>query len=580
MPANFQTDNNKYTNKSSRVNVNNPDFNSPVQLVTDDELAAIKEHIEKWKDFIAYFRWYPDLYYDLIKPHEGKTIRLGVDQRMMLRCLARFKTTYGVLPRGSGKTMLAMMYAFHACIFYPTVQVALTAQTRENSAKLIKDKYDELLNCFPVLREEIYSSKFGNDTSEIVFHNGSIIKNIANQQSSKGAHVQRGIVDEDNLTNEEIYQDVLEPIFTTVPRITCGKEGLVDPFEINGQISQLTSAGFRGSAAFFRCLHHYRNMIECKGEMCIGAGWELACHFGRGATKAEIQKKEKTMSSVAFDMNYRGVWTGAADNALVSMTKLMDCRNLIEPEMKAQDGFDYVLGVDVARSDKASNNQSSICILKIIRTPRGKIKEIQLVNLITNEGTLDFEGLACEVKKIAKTYCAKAVVVDENGIGRGLCDFLVKNTTDPQTGDSLGCLATMNSERIPDDADAPKIVFCYLAQKYDNESIPNFIDCVETGKLRLLVKKEFSAYAMEEEDFASKAMPYFQTNCFVEEVSNLKLEHLSNAGLRVKQISKKVNKDRFSSVQYALWYVMKNLDNIVYTDENEDLEFLSQFINW
>lgn len=175
MPANFQTDNKKYKRKSSRVNVNNPDFNSPVELVTGDELLAIKEHIEQWKDFISFFRWYPDLYYDLIKPESGRTIRLGIDQRMMLRCLARFKSTYGVLPRGSGKTMISMMCAIHTCIFYPNVQVALTAQTKENSAKLIKDKYDELIDCFPVLREEIYSVKFSVNDAEIEFHNGSRI---------------------------------------------------------------------------------------------------------------------------------------------------------------------------------------------------------------------------------------------------------------------------------------------------------------------------------------------------------------------------------------------------------------------
>ena len=184
------------------------------------------------------------------------------------------------------------------------------------------------------------------------------------------------------------------------------------------------------------------------------------------------------------------------------------------------------------------------------------------------------------MKKIDKLFSPKAIVVDENGIGRGLVDSLVKETIDPYTGESLGCLATINSERVPDDPDAPKKVFCYLAQKYDNESIPNFIDCVETGKLRLLVKKEFSAYAMEDEEFASKSMPYFQTNSFIEEVSNLKLEHLGNGGLRVKQLAKKVNKDRYSAVQYPLWYIMKHLDNIVVADENDDLEFLSQFIHW
>lgn len=580
MPANFQTDNKKYTNKSSRVNVNNPEFNSPVQLVTDDELFAIREHLQKWKDFVAFYRWYPDLFYDLIKPESGKTIRLGIDQRVVLRCLARFKSTYGVLPRGSGKTMCAIMNAVHTCIFYPGVQVSLAAQTRENSAKLIRDKYEELIICFPLIKEEIYSVKFSKDISEIEFHNGSRICNIANNQSSKGIHVQRGIVDEDNLTNEEVYQDVLEPIFTTVPRTTCGKYGLVDPWEMNGQISQLTSAGFRGSSAFFRCLKHFHNMVECKGEMCIGAGWELACHFGRGATKNEVLKKQQTSSSIAFDMNYRAVWTGVADNALVSMNKLMDCRSLSEAEEQGKPDGEYIIGIDIARSDKASNNQTSVSVLRIIRTPTGKIKELRLVNLVTMEGTLDFDTQACEIKKIAKKYNVVAIVSDDNGLSKGTVDAMVKNSYDVTTGENLGCYGTMNSERVPDDPDAPKLIFCYLAQKYDNESIPTLIDAIETGKLRLLEKKDITAYTMSDETFADSVMPFFQTNCFVEEVSNLKLEHLNNNGFRLKQVSKKVNKDRVSSVQYPVWYAMKFLDNKIEANEEDDIAFLAQYVSW
>ena len=45
---------------------------------------------------------YPDLWYDMITPEEGG-IRLAVDQRFLMRCLARFKSVYGIYPRGWGK---------------------------------------------------------------------------------------------------------------------------------------------------------------------------------------------------------------------------------------------------------------------------------------------------------------------------------------------------------------------------------------------------------------------------------------------------------------------------------------------
>lgn len=576
----FQSDNKKYTRKAARVNVNNPDFNPAVDMNGIQFQTALQKNLYKWVEFIAWARFYPDLFYDLITPETGAKIRLGPDQRIILRCLCRFKSTYCVLPRGSGKTLISLMAAFHACIFYPSIQVSLTAQTKENAAKLIKDKYEELLSAFPLLRNEIYNAKMSNDSTEIEFHNGSKLSSLANAQSSKGAHVQRGIVDEDNLTDEETYLDVLEPIFTTVPRRTVGKKCLVDPNEQNGSISQLTSSGYRGSSAFYRCLRHFDNMIHLKGEICIGSSWELPCFFGRGSTKSQIMKKKDESTVTAFDMNYNAVWTGVSDSALVNISRLLGCRTLSFPDLKGDDYHEYVLGVDVARSDNANNNQTSIAILKIIRRKDGRIKEVQVPNIVTISSTIDFEAQSIEIKRIKNRYDASFIVIDDNGLGKGIGDSLVKEQIDPLTGESLGCYDTLNSERIPEVSGSPKIVFCYMAQKYDNESIPVFMDAVDTGKLRLLEKKEVSSYAVaEKNDNPEKLAPFVQTDFFVEEVSNLKLKHLSNGGLSIEKVVKKINKDRFSSIQYGLWYIMKFMDN-KQMDTGDDLEELSKYIMW
>lgn len=576
----FQSDNQKYSNKSSRINVNNPEFNSAIDVVGKDASYGVKKNLKKWADLVAWCRWQIDGFYDLITPETGALIKLGLDQRVILRCLARFKSSYCVLARGSGKTLLSMMYAFHTCIFYPTVEVSLTAQTRENSAKLIKDKYDELLRAFPLLKEEIYSAKFSKDNAEIEFHNGSKISNLANNQSSKGAHVQRGIVDEDNLTDEETYLDVLEPIFTTVPRKTVGKLCVRDPYEMNGSISQLTSSGFRGSSAFYRCLKHLDNMIALKGEMCFGASWELQEFYGRGATRAEILKKKETNSAVSFDMNYRAVWTGNSDSSLCSISKLLSCRTLTKPELKGEEYAEYILSVDVARSDNENNNQTSISVLKIIRKKNGRILEVQVPNIHTIKGTLNFDAQAIEIKKLREIYNAIAVVVDDNGLGKGTVDSLLKEQVDPITGHSLGCWDTLNSERIPEISGSPKYVFCYMAQKYDNESIANFIDYVETGKLRLLEKKDTMSYdAQNLSGNKDLLLPFIQTDFFVEEVSNLKLKHLNNGGLSIERVVKKMDKDRFSSIQYGLWYIAKFMDNQI-IEQTDDVEELAKYIMW
>lgn len=425
----FQSDNQKYSSKASRVNVNNPEFNCAVDMVGDTQKSEFQRNQNKWAELIGYLRWMPDIFLDLIKPETGCKLRLGLDQRMQLRCLFRFENNYIVLPRGSGKSMISFMAAMIKCIFYPTIQVALTAQTRENAAKIIKDKYEELVLSYPLLKNEIYSAKFSKDTAEITFHNGSKIMNLANNQSSKGAHVQCGIVDEDNLTDDKLYEDVLEPIFTTVPRTTVGSKCLIDPEELNGSISKCTSSGFRGSSAFYRCLSHLQNMIDLKGEMCIGASWQLQAFYGR-TSKSKILKAQKKNSSVAFDMNYRAVWTGASSDALVTMSRLLNCRTLSECEIVGNPNFEYVLGIDIARSDNSNNNQTSIAVLKIIRRKDGRVQEVQLVNMYAISGTLDFNAQAIEIKRIKERYNASIIVIDENGLGRG--NFLLQKHRQPR----------------------------------------------------------------------------------------------------------------------------------------------------
>lgn len=333
----------------------------------------------------------------------------------------------------------------------------------------------------------------------------------------------------------------------------------------------MTSAGYRGSPAFYRCLHHYHGMVDLKGEMCIGASWELPCFFGRGSSKKEILAKKQKNSAISFAMNYEAAWTGCSDGALVSIAKLIACRNVEQCELKGTLGGEYVLAVDIARSDNDGNNQTSIAVLKPIRQPNGRVKEVCLVNLHTIKGSLDFEAQAIQIKRYRKLYCNAFIVYDANGLGKAL-ENLARNQTDPISGELLPALRIINSEVIPELPDADPCVFAYYAQKYDNSSIANFMDFVETGKLRLLVKKDLT-------DFSEEDMPYLQTDFFIEEVSNLQLKHLSNGGLSIDRVVKKMDKDRFSSVQYGLWYIKEFLDE-AYADDEDDGEQLMKLAMW
>lgn len=62
----------------------------------------IKKNINDYMEFISFSRFYPDMFLDLIKPKVGG-LELTIDQRVLMRSIVRFNSTYGVFSRGYGK---------------------------------------------------------------------------------------------------------------------------------------------------------------------------------------------------------------------------------------------------------------------------------------------------------------------------------------------------------------------------------------------------------------------------------------------------------------------------------------------
>lgn len=500
---------------------------------------------------------FPDLFLDLIKPETGG-INLHPDQRVYLRCILRFVAMYGVFPRGYGKTYDEVLAMYLVSIFYPDIDLAMTAQTKENAAELLKDKHYEIIKHFPMLQNEIEGKeKFSKGDAEVNFKSGAKIDNLANAQTSKGQRRKRINIEESALLNDEMYQDALKPI-VEVPRYTIGKLGVVDPCELNQQINFFTTSGFRGSDEFQRSITMLNGMINLSGEIVLGSSWFLACWYGRGSTKSQILKKKKEMSPIAFAQNYESRWVGSSNNALVNINKLLDCRSLSRTQKRANPDDEFYLGVDVARSQNTNNNQSSVCVAKVKRNKdRTKIVSVDIVNIINIPNIMNFTAQACVIKKIKKQYDAHGVVCDGNGLGAGLIDELLKESFDPLTNESLGCWDTINDDNQPELPDeSEKILYNLKAQSVQSKVVTNFIDMVNGGKLRLLVNKQLNEFSVTEQDnFDTEIAPYIQTDALFEEIANLKLKQLPNGSVTIEKVVKKLDKDRVSALIYVLWYI-------------------------
>ena len=546
-----------------------------ILAIQDDSVFG--KNLYNYYEFISWARWYPDLFIDLLRT-EKSNFNMHFDQRVFLRSDVRFMNMYGTFSRGYAKTFNEVLSCVIVAILFPQIELAISAQTKENAADLLKSKFNEIRNKFPLIENELEKEpKFIKGDALIQFKNGSSIDAIANAQTTKGQRRRRLKIEEAALLNNELYQDALEPV-TEVPRYTVGKMALVDPQELNQQIHFFTTSGFRGSDEYQRSIDMYDNMCELKGQIVLGASWMLPCWYGRGSNKSQILRKKSTSSPIAFAQNYEQEWVGSSDGALVDINKLMICRTLTTPMINFNKlDEEFYLGVDVARSQKATNNQSSIAIGRVIRNKESnRIVSIEIPNIMTVSNAMNFSAQACLVKKTKKNFLAKAVIADGNGLGAGLIDELLKESYDPITGEYLGCWNTMNTDNQPEVRDAEKCLFDMKAQHFQSKVVADFIDAVESGKLKLLEKKQDTDFSpKDKQNMDLRVLPYIQTDLLFEEIANLKLKHMTNGALSVEKVVKKVDKDRFSALSYLLFYITEYCSAIKSKKNNTNVSSLT-----
>lgn len=579
MAKNFQTDNNKYT--KDRYDIYNPSFESPVDKKQDD---FITKNLHKWCEFISFLRFYPDIAYDLMAPKEGKKLQFTLDQRVGLRCLVRFFTNYKCVPRGYGKTFEHILAQYHIARFFPAITLSVMASTKQSAVEIWEDKHNEILEYFPALKDEIRTASFAKDKGLVVWVNGSRIDTLANAQTSKGKRRRRGGIEESALVNKDVFEDAIKPIFN-IPRRTVA--GIEDPEELNGQINRYTTSGYKNSDEYETILSIYKDMVDLKGSYVFGGDWMLTVHFGR--QKMSVINEARKGSITRYRQNYLCEWVGATNGALINISKLIKARTLNLPELECtkdkKDNLEiseYIMGVDVARSSSDSNNKTAIVVLKIIRNNEGRIRQVRLVNIVTPPNGLNYEEQSIVVKKVFYKYGGnldltksrvKAVIIDSNTIGQGLVEKLLEDVTDPETNQELGCWATINTNDKPQSQKAPPILYCLKASGINGDIIRTFIDYVESGKLKLIKPfQEIKDSIPKTLNATDVEIACTQTQLFIDEVANLKLKE-TQTSITVEQVTRKIDKDRFSATAYALYYIALFLEKEIDDSPNDILDY-------
>ena len=538
----------------------------------------IMEIVPTARQYISFWREYPDLFIDfLLESGNPQNFSFYFYQRVFLRVAMRHQYVYAVFPRAYSKSFLSMMILMIRCILYPKCKLFVTSGGKEQAAGIMKEKVQEICNLIPAMNKEIDWTRGvtleGKDYAKYVFKNGSYFDNIAARESSRGKRRHGGLIEECVGVDGTILSEVIIPTMN-ISRMCM--DGSTHPEEqLNKSQIYITTAGWKNTFPYDKLIQLLVwQIVRPEKSMIIGGTYRIPV-LVKLLDKNFIRdlKMDGTFNESSFDREYESKWSGTVTDAFFKAEIFDRNRILKQPEYEssgrsAKSSF-YILSVDVGRK----GCDTVVCVFKCTPQPQGaSIKSLVNIYTINNE---HFEDQAIELKKLFYKYKARRLVIDGNGLGIGLIDYMVKPQINPDTNEVYPDFGVYND----DDGEYKKyrtksceqdaLYIIKATAPINTEAHANAQSQLSSGKVKMLIDERVAKVKlmgtkvgqnMKPEERAEYLKPFTLTSILKEEMLNLR-EETEGINIILKQANKGIKKDKFSAFEYGLYYIKHEEDN-------------------
>ena len=540
----------------------------------------IKAQIPIVRQYVAYWREYPDMFVEFLCGDNPENFSLFFYQRLFLRAVMRHRYAYATFPRAYSKSFLSVLVLMLRCILYPGSHLFVTTGGKEQAAGIAKEKSDELCKLIPGLKNELNmergKTKTSKDNIELIFKNGSKLDIMAARQSSRGKRATGGLMEECILIDQTLLNEVIIPTMNVDRRLADGSR--VESEVVNKSQIYVTTAGWKNSFAYEKLIELLiRQIIYPDEAIVMGGTWRIPV-MEKLLKKSFIEelKLDGTYNDSSFAREYESEWSGDAENAFFSAEKFDKHRVLLQPEYefsgRSSKNAYYVLGVDVGRFKCTTE----VCVFKVTPQVQGASLKT-LVNIYTYEAE-DFEAQAIKVKRLFYKYKARTVAIDANGLGAGFVDFMTKAQLDPETGEELppfgvegGTSDEFNDQykKIKGPGVEENAMYLIKANAPINTEAHTYVQTqLYSGKIKFLIDENQAktklmttkaGQAMDASKRADYLKPFTLTTILREQMLNL-VEDNEGVNIILKQSSRGIPKDKFSAFEYGLYYIKQDED--------------------
>lgn len=531
-------------------------------ILTQERIQQNRQLYERiWQFYSAY----PDLYIDLITPSDSE-MTLFFYQRIFLRSLMRYKQIAIIAPRAFSKTFISVLGIILQCIFIPKTKRFICAPKKEQGAKVAKEKFDEIFDRYPLLRKEVLSYTTSTDNIKLTFRNGSIFDVVAALDSQRGGRRHGGLVDELRDHDPDIVSEVVLPLMNVKRRNATGS---VNQHEPQPQQIWMSSASSKSSYCYEKIIELLESeIINPDATFVWGVDYRVPMMHGL-LDKQYINeiKMSQTVKDDSFAREYLGHFTGSVADSWFDYDKLTRYRKLVNPELtqkiKAGEDVFYFMSVDVGRL----KCQTVVTVFKVYRgQDYFKCRVVNIVVIGAGKTTHHFDEQALEIKRMISAYDPVEILIDTNGLGVGLMDFMVKETISEEGVYPAYCAFNDDDYATKLYPNAIPLVYSMKSNNaLDSKIHANCYTMINSGRVIFLareqeIKNKLLATKVGQKMKLDKRMkrlyPHEMTTRLFEEMVNLKLKQIgSGLDLKLEQVNTNMGKDKFSSLEYGLWRI-------------------------
>ena len=377
--------------------------------------------------------------------------------------------------------------------------------------------------------------------------------------------------------DDKILREVIIPVMAIPRRAKDGTTRENEP--VNKSQIYITTAGYKNTYPYDRLIGLLVRMIT-QPERCmiLGGTWRTPVAVGlQQKTFITDQKNEGTYNEASFEREYESRWSGTVEDAFFNAEVFDRNRILNQPEYeesgRSNKAAYYILSVDVGRK----GCDTVVCVFKVTPQPQGaSIKSLVNIYTLTDE---HFEDQAIKLKKLYYKYNARRIVIDANGLGIGLIDFMVKPQINPDTLEIMPDFGVYGGTQ--DDAaqeykqfrtnsteqDALYLIKANAPVNTEAHTIAR--SNLSSGKVKFLIDERIARQKllntkvgqnMKPEERAEYLKPFTLTSILREEMMNLREEN-EGININLKQANRGIKKDKFSAFEYGLYYIKQEEDS-------------------